>query len=163
MTTRIRIFATGGTMDREKIDSGKYFFTKTHLPEMLQQGRNKVFCDIEVLIMKDSLLMTDSDRVIIAEKCSSCLEEKIVITHGTDTATETAVYLGKRIRNKTIVLVGAMIPYNQKFSDSLYNLGAAIANVQLLPFGVYLCMNGQVFSWNNVRKNTELGVFETLT
>ena len=73
---------------------------------------------------------------------------------------ETAQVLGKNIKNKTIVLLGAMIPYNQKKSDALFNLGYAISAVQVLPKGVYIAMNGKIFNWNHVRKNKELGIFE---
>lgn len=162
MKGQIKILATGGTIDCERIDEGKYFFAETHLPKMLEQANNKVACDIEVVMMKDSLLMNDEDREVILANCLSCEEDRIIITHGTDTAPETAKYLGERTRNKTIVLVGAMIPYNQEFSDALFNLGTAIANVQLLPHGVYISMNGNVFSWDNVKKNKDLGFFETL-
>lgn len=89
-------------------------------------------------------------------------EEKIIISHGTDTMQEIAQLLGKNIKDKTIVLLGAMIPYNQKKSDSLFNLGCAVSAVQTLPKGVYITMNGKIFSWDNVKKNKEHGMFETL-
>lgn len=165
MNDNIKIFATGGTIDCDKIDStDKYFFASTYLPKMLEQGRaSKANTSIEVLMMKDSLLMNDTDREEITKKCLSCNENKIIITHGTDTMPETARYLGSRIKDKTIVLVGAIIPYNQDFSDAMFNLGTAIANVQLLPKGVFISMNGRFFNWDNVKKNKELDIFETLS
>jgi L-asparaginase len=75
---------------------------------------------------------------------------------------ETARYLGEKIKNKTIVLVGAITPYNEDFSDAMFNLGTALANVQLLNKGTYISMNGEVFNWNNVKKNKKLDIFETL-
>ncbi len=165
MNNKIKIFVTGGTIDCNKINpkTNEYLFTETHLPKMLERSGNKTDIDIEVLMMKDSLLMSGADREIITEKCLCCDEGKIIITHGTDTMPETAKYLGEGIKNKTIILVGAMIPYNQPDSDAMFNLGTAIANVQLLPKGVFISMNGKVFTWDNVMKNKELGIFETLT
>jgi L-asparaginase len=113
-------------------------------------------------MMIDSLEMSDDDRDIIAHNCVHCEEEKIVITHGTDTMVETAKVLAEKITDKTIVLTGAMIPYKFGSSDGLFNLGAALAYVQTLPNGIYIAMNGKYFNWNNVRKNKELGLFETI-
>ncbi len=85
-----------------------------------------------------------------------------MITHGTDTLEDTAKMLGQKIKNKTIVLVGAMIPYTFGSSDGLFNLGSALAFAQSLPHGVYVAMNGRYFTWDNVRKNRSSGVFEEL-
>lgn len=160
---KIEIIVTGGTIDCDSVDSkNNYLFDKTFLPKMLEQSRNKVPTELKVVMLKDSLYMTDSDRKKILEECKACKGNKIIITHGTDTMPETAKYLGERISNKTIVLVGAMTPFNQKDSDALFNLGSAVASVQLLENGVYISMNGKIFLWNNVRKNKELGIFETL-
>lgn len=165
MSDKIKIFATGGTIDCDNIncDTNVYSFVDTNLPKMLEQARNKTDISIEVLMMKDSLLMNDSDREVISSRCQSCKENKIIITHGTDTMSETAKYLGERINDKTIVLTGAMIPFNQNNSDAMFNLGTTIANIQLLPKGVFISMNGKVFGWNNVKKNKELGIFETIS
>jgi L-asparaginase len=109
---------------------------------------------------KDSKFVTDEDREIILKRCRECKEEKIVITHGTMTMPLTAKYLGEKSLAKTIVLLGSAIPANEENSDALFNLGAALTAVQLLPAGVYLTMNGKVFSWENVKKNLETGFFE---
>ena len=159
----IKLFITGGTIDCERIEpENKYIFEETHLPEMLKQARNRVDVESVTLMFKDSIYMTDSDREKILEGCKSCKEDKIIITHGTDTMIETAQVLGKNIKDKTIVLLGAMIPYNQKNSDALFNLGSAITAVQLLPRSVYITMNGKIFSRDNVRKNKKLQEFEEL-
>ena len=139
-----------------------FFFEDTHVPEMLDLGRCKLDVNIRTLMMIDSLEMSDEDRDIIAHNCVQCEEEKIVITHGTDTMVETAKVLAEKITDKTIVLTGAMIPYKFGSSDGLFNLGAALAYVQTLPNGIYIAMNGKYFNWNNVRKNKELGLFEAL-
>lgn len=159
----IRIFVTGGTFDKEYNDlDGQLFFKDTHLPEILALGRSRVNVYIRTLMMIDSLDMTEEDREIIAQNCLKANEDKILITHGTDTMVETAKVLAKKIRNKTIVLTGAMIPYVFRSSDGLFNLGSALAFVQSLPYGVYIAMNGRYFKWDNVRKNKKTGEFEVL-
>jgi L-asparaginase len=160
---QIRLFITGGTFDKEYNElNGKLYFEDTHVPEMLDLGRCKLDVNIRTLMMIDSLEMNEEDRDIIAHNCVQCEEEKIVITHGTDTMVETAKILAEKITDKTIILTGAMIPYKFGSSDGLFNLGAALAFVQTLPNGIYIAMNGKYFNWNNVRKNKELGLFEAL-
>jgi len=157
----IKIFVTGGTFDKEYNElNGELFFKETHLYEMLKLGRCRLEFDITTLMMIDSLDMTDSDRDIILENCISAKEKKIVITHGTDTMVETARVIAGSVKDKTIVLTGAMIPYKFGSSDGLFNLGSALAFVQTLPHGVYIAMNGKYFNWDNVRKNKMTGVFE---
>jgi L-asparaginase len=159
----IRIFVTGGTFDKEYNElDGKLFFKDTHLNEMLSLGRCKLKVDVRSLMMVDSLEMTDEDRQIIVDQCQRAAEDKIVITHGTDTMEVTARVLGGAIREKTVVLTGAMIPYKFGSSDGLFNLGSALAFVQTLPYGVYIAMNGKYFHWNDVRKNKQTGQFEEI-
>ena len=159
----IKILITGGTFDKEYDElNGKLFFKDTHLPEILQLGRSNLKVQIRTLMMIDSLEMKDADRELMVSHCQQCEEEKIVITHGTDTMEQTAKVLGLANLNKTIVLTGAMIPYKFGSSDGLFNLGSALAFVQTLPHGVYVAMNGKYFNWNNVRKNKGTGIFEEL-
>jgi L-asparaginase len=113
-------------------------------------------------MMIDSLEMTNNHRQLIADHCLDAVEEKIIITHGTDTMSDTASFLAPLIQHKTIVLTGAMIPYKFGSSDGLFNLGSALAFVQSLPKGVYVAMNGKFFKWDNVRKNRQTGQFEEL-
>ena len=160
---KIRIFVTGGTFDKEYNElDGSLYFKDTHLPEMLTLGRSRVPVDTRTLMMIDSLDMSDSDRETIAQNCLKTPEEKIIITHGTDTMVETARVLAEKVKGKTIVLVGAMIPYKFGSSDGLFNLGSALAFVQTLPAGVYIAMNGRYFKWDNVRKNKQVGEFEEI-
>jgi len=160
---RIRIFVTGGTFDKEYNElNGELFFKETHLYEMLKLGRCGLEFDITTLMMIDSLEMKDSDRKIILENCIGANENKIVITHGTDTMVETARFLSGVVKDKTIILTGAMIPYKFGSSDGLFNLGSALAFVQTLPHGIYIAMNGKYFNWDNVRKNKKTGVFEEI-
>lgn len=157
----IRIFVTGGTFDKEYNElTGELFFKHTHIAEMLRLGRCRLEVAVETLLMIDSLLMTGEHRRMILEKCSVARERCIVITHGTDSMQDTAAVLGRSIQDKTIVLTGAMVPYTFGSSDGIFNLGTALAFVQILPPGVYVAMNGRYFSWDSVRKNRELGIFE---
>src|SRR5919107_674386 len=159
----IRIFITGGTFDKEYNElNGQLYFKDTHLHDLLEMGRNKVPVEIRTLMMVDSLEMTAEDRELIAHQCRQCEEDRIIITHGTDTMAETAKLLAQKIDNKTIVLTGAMIPIKFGSSDGLFNLGSALAFAQSLKAGVYVAMNGRYFNWNNVRKNKLTGVFEEI-
>jgi len=159
----IKILITGGTIDTKYNElNGKSIFTKSHLPEMLKQARCKVDVKLETVMLKDSNDMIDSDREKILQNCKNCGEDRIVITHGTDTMPETAKVLGENIKDKTIVLLGSMIPYSFGGSDALFNLGCAISAVQILPKGVYITMNGKIFPYDNVRKNKEIGEFQNL-
>lgn len=97
--------------------------------------------------------MTDADRSLILSTVAASPEDKVIITHGTDSMVNTSIVLGENINNKTVVLLGAMVPYNEPNSDASFNMGFAVAAVQLLPYGVYICMQGTVFNWYNVQKN----------
>ena len=157
----IRVFVTGGTFDKEYDElEGRLFFKDTNLPEMLTLGRSKVKVDVQTLMMIDSLDMTDVDRQRILKSCLEAEEDRLLITHGTDTMAETARVLGPVVRDKTVVLTGAMVPFKFGSSDGLFNLGSALAFVQTLPPGVYVAMNGRFFPWDRVRKNRTTGEFE---
>ena len=159
----IRIFVTGGTFDKEYNEiTGELFFRETHIPHMLQLGRNRVAADVRTLMMIDSRDMTDEDRETIARNCRKAKEERILITHGTDTMVETAAVLAASVKDKTVVLTGAMVPYTFGSSDGVFNLGSALAFLQVLPHGVYIVMNGRSFRWDNVRKNVKKGEFEEI-
>ncbi|MEM1328263.1 MAG: asparaginase domain-containing protein [Bacteroidota bacterium] len=161
----IQVFVTGGTFDKDyNYITGQLYFGNTNLTEMLERGRSTIETDIKTLMMMDSLEMTDADRGIIAHNCRLSDHQHIVITHGTDTMVQTAHYLANEaIPDKTIVLMGAMIPYAfGDSSDGFFNLGSALAFAQTLPAGVYIAMNGRYFDWDNVRKNKSTGFFEEL-
>ena len=159
----IRVIITGGTFDKEYNElTGQLFFKDTHLPEMLRLGRCVVDVQVHPLMMIDSLEMNSDHRKAVADACAGAPESKIIITHGTDTMTETAEYLANTITGKTIVITGAMIPYKFGSSDGLFNLGSAMAFVQTLPEGVYIAMNGRYFKAGAVRKNRATGLFEAM-
>jgi L-asparaginase len=163
-TEFIQIFITGGTFDKEyNYVTGKLYFKDTHLREMLERGRCRLRYDMKTLMMIDSLDMTSADRDIIVHNCRQTEASRILITHGTDTMVETAEVVANvaELKNKTIVLTGALIPYAfGTSSDGFFNLGAALAYLQVLSPGVYIAMNGQYFHWDNVRKNKQTGNFE---
>ena len=159
----VRVLITGGTFDKEYDEiKGKLFFDKTHIEELLKLGRCRLEVKITTLMLIDSLAMKNQDRLYIKDSCKEVNEKKIVITHGTDTMTKTAEVLAKEKLKKTIVLTGAMIPYNFGSSDGLFNVGSALAFSQALPSGVYIAMNGKYFEWDSVEKNRETGVFEKI-
>ena len=160
----IRILVTGGTFDKEYNEhTGQLFFKDTHIAEMLRLGRSRVRITIRTVMMIDSLEMTEADRALIVQNCLQSDENRIVITHGTDTMTETAAAIAQAVSGKTVVLTGAMIPYAFGSSDGLFNLGSALSFVQVLPPGVYISMNGKCFPWDRVRKNRERGEFEEIS
>jgi len=159
----IRVLVTGGTFDKEYNEiTGELFFRHTHLNEMLSLGRCRVPIKVTTVMMVDSLTMSDEDRATIAQNCVKAKEKRILITHGTDTMTRTAAAIAKTVKDKTIVLTGAMVPYTFGSSDGLFNLGSALAYVQLLGKGVYVVMDGRCFEWNKVRKNPKSGIFEEI-
>lgn len=159
----IRILVTGGTFDKEYNEkTGQLFFKDTHLAEMLKRGRSRVSVTIRTVMMIDSLEMTEADRELVVESCRQAPEDWVVVTHGTDTMTETAAAIARADLSKTVVLTGAMIPWAFGSSDGLFNLGSALSFVQVLAPGVYLAMNGKCFPWDRVRKNRERGEFEEL-
>lgn len=156
----VRVLVTGGTFDKEYDElKGTLSFRKTHVPEMLELGRCRVSAKVQVLMMKDSLLMSAADRRRILAACRRSPERRLVVTHGTDTMAETAAVLGRGLKGKTVVLTGAMRPYRFGSSDGLFNLGSALSFAQALPPGVYVAMNGRVFPWDGVKKDKRRGVF----
>lgn len=157
---RVRVLVTGGTFDKEYDElTGALSFRRTHVPEMLALGRCRIPVKTSVLMMKDSLLMTEADRRRILAACRRSKEKRLVVTHGTDTMARTAAVLGKALTDKTVVLTGAMRPYRFGSSDGLFNLGSALSYAAALPPGVYVAMNGVAFPWNKVRKDKRRGVF----
>ena len=158
----IQILITGGTFDKSYDHiSGNLFFEKTHIPEMLERSKCRLNVDVKTLMMIDSLEMTKKDIEKIIEECKKTKLSRIVITHGTDTMVNTAEKIAEKIKYKTIVLTGAMIPYAfGSSSDGFFNLGSALSFVQTLENGVYIAINGQYFDFDKVEKNKLKGYFE---
>ncbi len=159
----LRIIATGGTFDKHYDElTGTLDFADSHMPAVLARTRMTIPVELELLPLLDSLDMQDVDRQRVLASCRAAGEKAIVIIHGTDTMRETAGVLGEAALGKTIVLTGAMIPYEIANSDALFNLGFATGVAQVLSPGVYVAMNGQVFAWDKVTKNKAAGVFQPL-
>jgi len=157
----MKILITGGTLDKQyNTLDGTLIFNESSIHEMLEQSRNTVETEVTALMLKDSLDMTEDDRHSISQACYDANDKQIIITHGTDTMVETAHAIASNLAaDKTVVLLGAMVPYQFKQSDALFNLGCAMAAVQILPSGVYITMNGQVFDYREVQKNRAIGQF----
>ena len=158
----IQILITGGTFDKSYNHiSGDLFFERTHIPEMLKRSKCRLNVEVKTLMMIDSLEMTKKDIEKIIDECKKTKSSRIIITHGTDTMVNTAKKIAEKIKNKTIVLTGAMIPYAfGSSSDGFFNLGSALSFVQTLKNGIYIAINGQYFDYDKVEKNKLKGYFE---
>lgn len=157
------VIAAGGTFDKHYDEiAGKLGFGASVLPAVIGQSRISQPVRLEQLPLLDSLDMQHQDRLRILDACRRAAEDHIVVIHGTDTMAETAQALGQAGLAKTIVITGAMIPYKVANSDALFNFGMAVGVAQTLPAGVHLVMSGQVFNWDNVKKDKLLGVFQRL-
>jgi len=156
----IKIFTTGGTFDKVYFDAASEFhFGEPIAAALLEEANVSLEFDIEPLMQKDSLEMTAADRDLIRRSVENCADQRILVIHGTDSMIATAESL-LGVSGKTIVLFGAMQPARMRYSDAMYNLGFACAAVQLLPHGVHLAMNGQVFDPREIVKNRSKGRFE---
>ena len=157
---RIKIFTVGGTIDKIYFDKkSKYQVGEPAVDQVLREANINFSYQIESILRKDSLDMTDDDRQLIFDKIEADDHKHVIVTHGTDTIIATAKKI-MTIRDKVIVLTGAIEPARSRSSDAPFNIGSAVAAVQLLPAGVYLVMNGRVFDPNRVQKNMELNRFE---
>ena len=158
---RIIFIQTGGTIDKDypRTQKGYAFEIREPAVERILQKVHPDF-DYKIihLLRKDSQDITGQDREKIREACESADSDKIVVTHGTDTMLETAKKLSK-IRNKVIVLTGAMRPEKFVDSDAPFNVGTAIGAINILTKGVYVAMNGRIYPWNKVKRNQKTGQF----
>lgn len=154
------VIGTGGTFDKDyAIQDGSLTFTQSHIPSLLADARITCNHRFISLFQKDSLDINIEDRMSILETCRSVTESDIVIVHGTDTITETAVFLHNAQLDKTIVLTGAMRPVAFGHSDAAFNLGYAIALSQSLPNGVYIAIQGELFPAGHVIKDKQKALF----
>ncbi len=159
---KIAIFTTGGTIDKVYFDAkSEYEVGEPNIEIVLGELNLAIEYSITSLMRKDSLELDDNDRRIIAEAVKNTKASQILITHGTDTMVDTAKCL-KSAKNKTVVLTGALQPALFKTSDAMFNIGCALGAVQTLPPGIYIAMNGKIFSAENVYKNREKNRFEEI-
>lgn len=160
MGDAIRVFTTGGTIDKMYFDEkSDYEIGEPQVGGLLREAEVQVPFSVEALMRKDSLEITDEDRSIIRERVEAATETRILITHGTDTMSVTAEALAG-IPGKTIILTGALHPARFRHSDAEFNVGMAVAAVQTCPPGVWIVMNGRVFDGLKVRKNRDANRFE---
>jgi len=162
----IQIFTAGGTIDKVYFDAkSEYAVGDPQIADIMQVARVGFDFSCEVLVQKDSLDMTDTDRDYIAGRIAASGADRIILTHGTDTMVETAKAVAARLGpnpHQTVILVGSLAPARFKSSDAEFNIGFAAAAVQTLPPGVHVTMNGQVFNPNAARKNRNENRFEVL-
>ena len=158
----IKILTTGGTIDKIYFDAkSTYEVGSPNIEMVLSELPLSIEYSISSVLRKDSLEITDVDRKVIVQEVRNTEENLIIITHGTDTMVETAKAL-QNIEGKTIILTGALEPALFKTSDAMFNIGCAIAAVQVLPAGSYITMNGRVFESDNVIKDLDVSRFITL-
>ncbi|MFC3098844.1 asparaginase domain-containing protein [Alteraurantiacibacter palmitatis] len=154
------VLTTGGTIDKNYFDAlSEYQITDSGIPALLAQARVTLPFRVVELMRKDSLDLTDADRALIAAAAREAPESRIVITHGTDTMTDTARVLAAEVPGKVIVLTGALSPARFAETDAPFNLGMAFATAQTAAPGVWIAMSGQVFDGLRVRKDREAGQF----
>jgi L-asparaginase len=158
----IKIFTTGGTFDKVYFDAlSEFKIGEPMVGALLEEANVSFDYDIESLLKKDSLEMDDQDRETIRRAVAKATQSMILITHGTDTMVDSARAL-QGITDKTIVMFGAMQPARMRYSDAMFNLGVASAAVQILPAGIYIAMNGQIFDALKVTKNRAQNRFEPI-
>ena len=159
MTDSILIVTTGGTIDKVYFDAKSEFEVgDSVVGRLLAQAHVRQPHEILPLMRKDSLEIDDADRAAIRAAIAGRPETRIVVTHGTDTMTDTARAL-EGLTDRTIVLTGALSPARFAESDAVFNVGMAFGAVQSLPAGVYICMNGQVFEAARVVKDRSKNAF----
>lgn len=158
----IEIITTGGTIDKIYFDEkSSYEIGEPQIDEVLRDANLTIDYWIKPLLRKDSLDLTIEDRQLIKSMVLESSAAMIVITHGTDTMVETANFLSG-IPEKSIVLTGSMQPARFRFTDAIYNIASALTAVQLLPVGVWIAMNGQIFEPKKTQKNVAKNRFETI-
>jgi L-asparaginase len=159
---KIKILTVGGTIDKIYFDAkSTYEVGPPNIASVLADLSLNIDFSVSSLMRKDSLEMDDVDRQLIVDTVEKVDEDRIIITHGTDTMVDTANALNV-VKNKIIVLTGALQPALFKTSDAMFNIGCAIAAVQTLPANVYIAMNGQIFTYDNVVKDVANNRFVTL-
>ena len=161
MIKKLLIITTGGTIDKIYFDDmSDYQVGEPQIGETLRAMNVGFEFEVQSLMRKDSLHLSEEDRQLIREAVIQSDAKHILITHGTDTMPETALAL-QNIPGKTIVLTGALHPARFRDSDAVFNIGCAVGSVQSLPEGAWIAMNGKVWKPDRVRKNRAENRFET--
>jgi len=156
------IITTGGTIDKMYFDDKSDFQVgDPQIGHMLEEMGMAFDFQVIPILRKDSLHLTDTDRDLICATIAAQPARHVLITHGTDSMIATAKAL-TQIKDKTIVLTGALSPARFRGSDAEFNIGTAVGAVQSLPAGVYIAMNGRIWNPAHVRKNVQANRFELL-
>lgn len=159
---KIKFLTVGGTIDKIYFDQkSEYQVGDPLVDKVLQRANVVIEYEVESILRKDSLEMTNEDRVLIRKAVESSQIDRLVITHGTDTMVDTAIALSGVV-DKTVILTGSMYPAEFRDSDAIFNIGCAVTAAQTLPSGIYIVMNGRVFDPANVRKNVAMNRFEQI-
>jgi len=164
----VQVFTTGGTIDKVYFDAkSAYEIGEPQIGPLLREADVAFRFEVEALMRKDSLEMTEADREVVAARVVGCPKPRVIVTHGTDTMAETARVVAAALAEtgveKTVVFVGSLAPARFKATDAEFNVGFAAAAVQTLPSGAYVAMNGRVFDPHLVRKDRERNRFEPVT
>lgn len=164
----VQVFTTGGTIDKEYFDAkSAYEIGEPQIGALLREAGVTFPFEVEALMRKDSLDLTDADRVLIADRVLESASRQVLVTHGTDTMAHTARVVAGALedagRDTTVVFVGSLAPARFKATDAEFNVGFAAAAVQTLPPGAYVAMNGRVFDPHHVRKDRDRNRFEAVT
>ncbi|MEP2668117.1 MAG: asparaginase domain-containing protein [Cyclobacteriaceae bacterium] len=159
---KITFIQTGGTIDKDYPHTTKgwaFEFGEPATTRVLEKLNPSFEYEVLTAFQKDSLEITDDDRKNLAELINTQPSDKIIVTHGTDTMIETANYLSKEIRNKLVIITGAMRPEQFSNSDAPINIGCAIAAANLLQEGIYIAMHGIVKPHNEIKRDLETGKY----
>lgn len=160
---KLTILTTGGTIDKIYFDAKSHYqIGEPQIADILRAFRVGFEFDVIPLMKKDSLELTDQDRNLIYETIESNENNCFLITHGTDTMIETAGVLKPLENDNVIVMTGALNPARFIGSDAVFNIGCAVAAAQIAKNGIYIAMNGRVWSPDAVRKNREENRFEEI-
>lgn len=158
---KLLIVTTGGTIDKIYFDDmSDYQIGEPMIGQILQQLQVGFEFEVRQLLRKDSLHITDEDRLHIRAEIAASEASHVLVTHGTDSMVNTALLLAD-IPNKTMVLTGALNPARFRDSDAVFNIGCAVGALQALPPGVWIAMNGCLWDPHSVQKNRQRNRFES--
>jgi len=162
MPESILFIQTGGTIDKEyPHQSAGYAFTigESAAEKLMQRMELSIDCQFVSCAQKDSMDLTDHDRDILVREIIQSSISQIIVTHGTDTMIETGTYLRTKIRDKTVIITGAMRPAAFQISDADFNIGAAVSACQTLGAGIYISMHGIIKEVSDVKRDLETGKY----
>lgn len=169
---KIAILTTGGTIDKYNFDGADAMpdgevdrdsqVGHPQAKQILKVANTTVDYDVIEVFAKDSNNIDSFDLEHIAEAIFSTKSNRLILTVGTDKLTEVAKYVEEHIHHRTIVVTGAFYSNHFKETDAPFNLGASFIACQLLPNGVYICMNGKVLPASKAVKDAQTKTFNPI-